>query len=146
MLFHKTVEYGECHVRVYGRRAISEQQRGVHHLTYLARFYYEGCLHTFLHRDEVVVYGADSEQRRYGGMCRVDVTVREDDVVNTIVHTLLSFLAELVNGSPESALALAYIEQHGQFLGLETLVAYVAEYVELGVCQHRLWQTHHLAV
>ena len=33
-----------------------------------------------------------------------------------------------------------------QLTGLEALIAYVAEYVELGVGEHWLWQSHHLAV
>ena len=33
-----------------------------------------------------------------------------------------------------------------QLSGLETLVAYVTQYVELSVGKHWLWQTHHLAV
>ena len=79
-------------------------------------------------------------------MCLVDVAVGEDDVVYTLVHALLRLLAEVVDGHLQAALPLRDVEEHRELDGLETLVAYVAEDVELGVGQHRLRQADHLAV
>ena len=39
-----------------------------------------------------------------------------------------------------------YLEQHWQLYCLESLISDVTKYVELGICQHGLWQAHHLAV
>ena len=46
----------------------------------------------------------------------------------------------------ESARTLLDVEQHGEFLCFETLIADVAENVQLRVRQHGLGKAHHLAV
>ena len=55
-------------------------------------------------------------------------------------------MAQVVEGFAQCVAASLPIEEHGQFDGVESLVADVAEDVELGVVEYGVWQTHHLAV
>ena len=79
-------------------------------------------------------------------MLLVDVAIREDDVVHTLVNAGLSILTQLIECLTESLLAFLDVEEDGQFLRVESLIADVTKYVELRVGQHGLWQTNHLAV
>ena len=60
LLAHQVVEDGEGHVGADGAGTEAQQQGGVHHLTQLTCLNDQGGLHTFLHGDQVVVYGTDS--------------------------------------------------------------------------------------
>ena len=146
VITHQAVEHGKCHIRADSRRTVAQQQCGVHHFAYFARFHYQGCLNALLHRYQIVVHRTDGEQRRYGGMAGIDVAVAEDDVVHAAIHAFLGTVAEFVDGVAKPAFALADVEHHGQFLSFKTFISYVAEYVELGIGEHRLRQAHHLAV
>ena len=55
-------------------------------------------------------------------------------------------MAKVVDGSAQTVFAFLLIKEHGQFLGLESLVSDIAEDVELRVGQHGLRQSYHLAV
>ena len=92
------------------------------------------------------MYGADSQQRRYCGVVCVHGAVAEYDVVVTLVHALLRILAQAVESLAQSVLPLAAFKQDGQLHGVEALVAYVAQDVELRVGEHGVGQAHHLAV
>ena len=146
MLFHEVVEHGECQVWAYRARSVTQQQCGVHYLAYFSALHDEGCLHTLAGLDEVVVNGAHSQQRRYGGAVLVDVTVAQYYVVHAFVNRRLCRAAQVLDALAQSARSLLLVEEHRQFLGVEALVADVAEYVELRVGYDRLWQAHHLAV
>ena len=65
MLPDKVVNDGECHVRVDGGRAISQQQRGVHDLANLAGLNDKCGLHALADGYKVVVYGAYGEQSKF---------------------------------------------------------------------------------
>ena len=118
----------------------------MHHLTNLAALHNQGGLYTLLYRNEIMVYRTHCQQARNGCPLLVDVTVRENDVVHTFIHTRLCLLAQILDSLSQSTRTFFNVEQHGEFLRLETLVADVAENVQLRVGQHRLWQSHHLAV
>ena len=92
------------------------------------------------------MYGTDGEQRRYGRVVAVDVAVGEYDVVVAVIHAALRLLAQVVEGLAQPFLALGALEYDGQLHGVEALVAYVAEYVELRVGEYGVRQAHHLAV
>ena len=79
-------------------------------------------------------------------MCLIHVTVAENNIVVTIIHTSLGVLAQLVKSVAQSFLAFCTFEENRQFDGIESLVSDVAEDVELSVVKDRLGQTHHLAV
>ena len=79
-------------------------------------------------------------------MLLVDVAVREDDVVYTLVNAGLGILTELVQSLTQAFLTFLNIEEDGQLLGVESLIADVTKYVELCIGEHRLWQAHHLTV
>ena len=118
----------------------------MHGLPYLAALHDERRLDALLRLDQVMVDGADGQQRRYGGMGFVKSPVAEDDVVDAAVHGRLGLAAEAVQGLLQPGLSLRFLEQDGQDLGVETLVADVAEHVELVVGQDRLGKADHLAV
>ena len=79
-------------------------------------------------------------------MCLVDIAVGEDDVVVTLVDTLLGIVAKAFEGVAQAALALPCLKEDGELDGVEALVAYVAEDVELRVGENGVGQAHHLAV
>ncbi len=83
-------------------------------------------------------------------MLVVDVAVREDDIVVSVVNTLLGVVAEAVDGLMETFAAHGRIsgslEGHAELAGVEAFIADVAKNVELSVGQNRVGQTHHLAV
>ena len=116
-----------------------------------------------------MVYGAHCQQRGYksrvtppltlpregvsplgrvrGG--RIKVAVGEDDVVVTLVNSPFGIKTQLAESRTKTLAPLRDIsigEGHGQLDGVEALIAYVAEKVELSVGKHRLGQAHHLAV
>ena len=118
----------------------------MHRLAYLAALHDESRLHTLAYADEVVVYGRNGKQRWDGSMLLVNVAVREDDVVHTLVNRFLCFVTEVVKCLAKSFLALLHFKEYSEFLCLETFITYVAQNVELCVGEHRLRQAHHLAV
>ena len=118
----------------------------MHCLTYLTALDDKGCLHTLADRDKVMMNGRYGQQRRDGGMSLIDVAVAENDVVIAVVNTAFGVLAQLVESVAESFLALGTLEEDRQFHGVETLIANVAEDVELRVVQDRMRQAHHLTV
>ena len=142
----KVVYDGEGHIRADGAGSVAEQQGGVHHLPYLATLHDDGCLNTLAHGDKIMVDGADSEKRRYGSMLAVDVTIGKNDVVDALVYALLCLLAQIVQGTAQTAFAFLHIEEHRQLHGVESLIADIAEQVQFGIGEYGLWQTHHLAV
>ena len=79
-------------------------------------------------------------------MSGVDIAVAQDDVVVTVVNTLGCLLAQLVESLVKTFLALGSLEHHVELHGVEALVAYVLQNVELGVGQDWMWQANHLAV
>ena len=93
-----------------------------------------------------MVHGADGQQRRYGCMGGVHTPVGQDDVVHSIIHGLFRLPAQSVQGGQKSRPAFRHVEKHGQLDSLETFVPDVAQYVELGVVQHRMRQPDHLAM
>ena len=79
-------------------------------------------------------------------MLLIDIAVAEDDVVVAVVDAAFGLLAECIERLAQSVLALAAFKQHRQFDGVESLVAYIAQYIELSIGQNGVGQTHHLAV
>ena len=90
--------------------------------------------------------GAHCEQRRNGCVLFIDIAVAEDDVVVAVVYTALGLLAECIERLAQSVLALAALKQHRQLDCVKSLVAYIAQYIELSIGQNGVGQTHHLAV
>jgi len=80
----------------------------------------------------------------------IDVAVGEDDIVISVVDALLGVVAQTVDGLVEPLAAHGRIsgslKGHAKLACVETLIADVAQNVELGVGQNRVRQTHHLAV
>ena len=72
---HQIIEDSERHIRAQRTGTIAQQQRCVHRLADLATLYYQGCLHTFAHADEIVMHGTHSQQTWDGRMLFVDVPV-----------------------------------------------------------------------
>ena len=79
-------------------------------------------------------------------MLIVDIPVAQDDIADSVIYALFGLVTELFQCIAQPALTLGYGEQNGQFGGVEALVAYVAQDVELRVVEHGMRQTHHLAV
>ena len=79
-------------------------------------------------------------------MLTVNVSVAENDVVDAFIHAVLSLLTQFIERTAESAFAFLYVKEDRELCGVESLVTDVAENVELGIGQYRLWQAHHLAV
>ena len=59
---HQLVEYSESHVGIKSTGSEPEQQGCMHHLTYFSTFNDKGCLYTLAYRNQVMMYGADSQQ------------------------------------------------------------------------------------
>ena len=69
-------------------------------------------------------------------MLLVEVAVREDDVVYTLVYTGFSLMTQVVERLTKSFLALCYLKEDRQLLGVEALVADVTKYIKLCVGQY----------
>ena len=97
-----------------------------------------------------MVHGTHGEQRRDGDVLVIDVAVGEDDIVISVVNTLLGVVAQAVDGLVETLAAHGRIsgslKGHAEFACVEAFIADVAKNVELGVGQDGVGQTHHLAV
>ena len=85
----------------------------MHHLAYLAAFDHQSRLHAFLHIDEMMMYGADGQQRGDGGMAGIHVTVGKDDVVHALVDRLLGATAKVGQGFLQTGLAFAGRKERG---------------------------------
>ena len=68
----------------------------MHHLTNLTALNNQSRLHTLSNADKIVVNSTHGEERRNGSMLDVYVTVRENDVVNTLINTVLCLLAKRI--------------------------------------------------
>ena len=143
---HQVVENGKRHIRTDGAGTIAQQQGGMHHLTNFATLYNQGSLHTLTHAYQIVVDSRDGQQRGDGSVHVVDVAVAEDNVVHTLVHAGLGLMTQIVQCLAQAFLALLHIKENGQFLGIESFIANVTQYVQLCVGQYGLWQAHHLTV
>ena len=62
MGLNEVVEHSKSHVRTQGTGSVAQQQGCMHHLTYLAALNYEGCLHTLLHTDKMMVHSTHGKQ------------------------------------------------------------------------------------
>ena len=142
----EVVENGESHIRAQCAGSIAQKQGGVHGLANFSALHDQRRLHAFAYGNQVMVYGADGQQRRDGGMLLVNVAVGENDVVHALVHAALGFVTEAVQRLLQSFRPLFRIEEHGELLCLESLIADVAKNIQLRVGQDGLRQTHHLAV
>ena len=123
VLLHQVVQHGEGHVRTDGAGTVTQKKGCVHNLAYLAAFYNKGGLYTLAYTNKVMVNGRNGQQRGDSCVFAVDVSIREDDVVYAFVHTGFCLFAKVVDSLTKTALALLYVEQHGQFLRIETLIA-----------------------
>src|SRR5574344_225278 len=79
-------------------------------------------------------------------MFLIYVTVAQDDIVVPLVHTRFCFLAEVIQCFAQTFLTFAAFKENRQFYGVEALITDVTEYIELGICQNRMGQAHHLTV
>ena len=84
----------------------------MHRLTNLTALNDQRRLHAFTYTDQVMVHGADGQKARYSGVLLVDVAIGKDDVVYTLVHTLLSLLTKVVESLTESLFAFRNLEEH----------------------------------
>ena len=123
MLLHQIIQHGKRHVWAQGAGAIAQQQGGVHHLANLTALNNQGCLHTLTHADQIMVNSADGQQRWDGCMLLVEVAVAQDNVVNTLIYTGFSLMTQVVECLTKSFLALCYLKENRQLLGVEALVA-----------------------
>ncbi|CCZ13167.1 putative uncharacterized protein [Prevotella sp. CAG:487] len=118
----------------------------MHHLAYLTALHDERGLHSLLHGYEVMVHGTHRKERRDGCMRGVHSAVGEYDIVSPLVHRRLRLTAQTAERGVQGCFSALRTEYSRQLNGVESLVAYVAEDVELGVCEHGVRQSHHLAV
>ena len=72
--------------------------------------------------------------------------VGQDDVVHALVDGRFRLLAQGGQGFLQGRLPSVHVEQDEELHGVEALVAYVAQDVQLGVGQYGVRQSHHLAV
>ena len=79
-------------------------------------------------------------------MCLVNLAVRKNDVVHTLIYTCFCLMAQVVKCFSQTFLTFRHLKEDGQFLGLEALGSDVTEYVELCVRQNGLREAHHLTV
>ena len=95
----------------------------MHHLANLTALHNQRRLHTLTHTDQIVVDSRDSQQTGDGSVRLVEVAIAQDDVVHTLIHTLLGLLTEVVERLAQSAFTLRNLKENGQLLGVETLIA-----------------------
>ena len=118
----------------------------MHHLAHLAGLYDKSRLDAFLDGDQVVVYGADGQERGNGRMCRIHILVAQDDVVYAVNDRLFGLFTELVQGGFQPFTALCCFEQHRELDGLEAFIADIAKNIQLCVCQYRMGEAYHFAM
>ena len=75
VLLHQVIQHRKGHVRTNCAGSVAQQQRRMHHFTNLAALHDEGCLHTLLHRNEVMVYGTHRQQAWDGCPLLVNVSI-----------------------------------------------------------------------
>ena len=145
-LVNLLLDYGECHIRVHCAGTVSQQQRRVHNFTDFSALHDKRCLHPLLDGYKVMVDGAHGKQRGNSGVVLVKAAVCQDYVVDAVVHRALSLAAEFLQSVAQALLSLCRVEEHRQFLGIESLVADVAEDVQFSVGDDGLGEPHHLAM
>ena len=79
-------------------------------------------------------------------MLLVNIAIRKDDVVHTLIDARLCIMAEVVERLTKALFTFLYVEEDREFLSVKALISYITQYVELSVGQYRLRQAHHLAV
>ncbi len=128
----------EGQVGVDGRGAVPEQGGEVVHLASLAGLHDEAGARAQALADEVVVDRGHGQQRRDGGVVRIDGAVGEDDDLVAVEDVLLGLAPEPL----ECALHAARLgrEADGDGLGLEVLPVHPAQALQVLVGQHGVRQ------
>ena len=129
LLADQVVEDGEGHVGTDGTGTEAQQQGGVHHLAQLAGLHHQSGLHALLHGDQMMVHGADRQERWNDCLLLIHVPVAQDDVVDTLIHRLFRLAAQLIERAFQTGVTLLNLKQGGQLHTLKTFVADVAENV-----------------
>ena len=125
--FYKVVDNGKRHVGVDCACTKTEKKCGVHYLADFARLYNQSRLNAFFDRNKVMVNGANSQQRRNGGVVFVDATVGKNNIVNALVYRFFGGFAKVVDSLAHTLCAFFDFKQDGQFFGVESFVTNVAE-------------------
>ena len=118
----------------------------MHHLTNLTALNDQGGLYALTHRNQIMMHGTYSQQTRYCSMRLVDIAIRENDVVHTLVNTCLSLMTQVIQSLSQALFTLTHFKEDRQLLGVKAFIADVTKYIKLCVGQYGLRQTNHLTV
>ena len=101
-------------IGIDGAGAVSDEERKVHHLAWLAAFDDERDLGAGFFLDQAVVYGGHGQQAGNGRVGRIDAAIGEDEKRVTRVHSVRSAGAQFVEGLLQALFAILGAEERGQ--------------------------------
>ena len=133
-------------VRVDGAGAVTNEQGKVHHLAGLAALNNERDLGAGLLAHQAIVHGSHGQQAGDGRVSGVDAAVGDDEQRVAGVHGVGRTRAEVVEGMPQSYLAVCRAEECGQCGGQQVAGRDAAQLLQIAVGEDGMGQLERVAV
>src|SRR6185312_7950730 len=127
-------------------RAVSDQQRKVHHLTWLARFNDKCHLRTRLFADQQIVHRRQRQQTWDRRILLVHAAIRQNQQRVAGLYRQRRSLAQLFQRALQSFFAFLRAEQRWQCRGKQIARRHAAQLFQIAIRENRLWQFQRVAV
>src|SRR5574344_1585657 len=79
-------------------------------------------------------------------MLVIYIAITKNNIIIPFINTLFCLLAKFRQRIAQTNFTFSTFKSYWQFHCVETFVTNIAKYIQLRICQYRMWQTHHLAV
>ena len=135
------IERLEHHIRVDRRGAIADQRRHVVNLARLSGFDHQARAQACSPTNQVMVHGADGQQRWYRDALGSEITVRKNQDVGAVVDVAGGLLAQRLQPRLHSVRTLLDRPADIEGRGVEHVVGDLAKLLELVVAED--WLIHH---
>ena len=118
----------------------------MHNFANFARFHDECRLNSFACRNQIMMNCRYCQERWNYSRFFVQISVRQDDIIDTRINRFLGFFAKQIQGFTKSALAFLRVVKERQLGGFETFVTNIAKNIKPCVVEYGVGKTHHFAV
>ena len=133
-------------VRIDRARAVSDQQRKMHHLARLAAFDDERNLGAGLLAHQAVVHRGHRQQAGNRRVCRVDAAIGKNQQRIAGVHGVRSARAQVVERVLQASFAVLSAEQRRQRGRQQIAGRDAAQFLQIAIGQDRMRQLQRVAV